>query len=373
MLEHSGQQAIPGLEPIRLEPLPDSPLVSVLMANHNYRDYLSQSIESVLNQSYPHFELIVCDDGSTDDSCNVISRYASGDSRVKPVRKPNGGMASAWNAAYSASSGRIYCTLDADDYFAPDKLETIVRHFARRSCSGLVIHPMAVVNATGETVDMLPRDHRFEEGWIAADVLRRGGRWRFMIASALSFRAELTSYLFPIHEEIFRAHADALVFTLSPLLAEVSAVNRVLSYYRVHGRNNLGTVVPDIDTDRKLLDLVSRTVTGVNLRLSELGAEGERLDLQDNLEYLQSAFRICLFDGKPLRDLWRMYASLTRTLLADDIYSTPYKAAGVLAYGIAIALPVGLRFPWWSRVKRAQHLAHRSRDSLSEIVPFRKP
>ena len=373
MLRHSREQAITELKPLRLDPLSGSPLVSVLIANHNYREYLGQSIESVLNQTYPHFELIVCDDGSTDGSYEMISDYASSDPRVKPVRKQNGGMASAWNAAYSASSGLIYCTLDADDRFAPDKLETIVDHFARRPSSGLAIHPMAVMNSTGETVDMMPRDRRFDEGWIAGNVLRRGGRWRFMIASALSFRAELTRYLFPIHEEIFRAHADALVFTLSPLLAEVSAVDRVLSSYRVHGGNNLGTLAPDLNTDRKLLDLVSRTVTGVNLRLSELGLQEQRLDLENNLEYLQSTFRICLFEGKPLRDLCKTYASLTRAMLADDIYTAPYKTAGLLAYGIAIALPVGLRSPWWTKVKTAQYLAHRGRDRLREIVPLGRP
>lgn len=370
--ESSTEMTVSGLKPIPLHPLPGTPLVSVLMANYNYQEYLSDSIESVLNQTYPHFELIVCDDGSVDQSYDVISSYASRDSRIKPIRKPNGGMASAWNAAYAISTGRIYCTLDADDCFAPQKLEAIVHHFNDRSNSGFAVHPMNVVDSAGQLVDMMPRDRRLEEGWIAEKVLRRGGRWRFMITSALSFRAELTRHLFPIHEEIFRAHADAMVFTLSPLLTEVTAIDQVLSSYRIHGGNNLGTLTPDVTTDKKLADLVSRTVAGVNLRLSELGLDQPRLSLENNLEYIQSTFRICLFEGKPFPDLCRMYITVARATLADDIYSASYKAAGLLVYGIALALPVRLRSPWWARVKKAQYLAHRSIDRVRRVLPPRR-
>jgi glycosyltransferase involved in cell wall biosynthesis len=365
------EHAISKLKPISLDPLPESPLVSVLMANYNYEHYLRQSIESVLGQTYRNFELIVCDDGSTDNSYEVISGYARSDTRVKPVRKKNGGMASAWNAAYSESNGRIYCTLDADDTFAPDKLETIVKHFARSPGSGFAVHSMAVVDANGQEIEVWPGDGKFEEGWIAEDVIRRGGRWRSMITSALCFRAELARYLFPVPEEIVRLNADALVFTLAPLLTEVSAVDKVLSCYRIHGANNYGTLAPDPDTDRKLMDLVGRSVVGVNLRLSELHLGEQQLDLEYNLQYLQARFRVSLFEGEPRGQLCKMYAFLARAMLADDIYSPLFKATGLIVYGIAISLPVGLRPLWWAKVKRAQYLAHRARDKVRDILPLR--
>jgi hypothetical protein len=59
-------------------------------------------------------------------------------------------------------------------------------------------------------------------------------------------------------------------------------------------------------------------------------------------------------------------------LLADDIYSTFYKAAGVLLYGIAIAMPVGLRSPWWATAKRVQYVGHRGEKRLKEILPYGK-
>ncbi|TWF78996.1 glycosyl transferase family 2 [Pseudonocardia hierapolitana] len=370
MQKRLSEHAISYLKPISLGPLPGNPLVSVIMANYNYERYLRQSIESVLSQTYGHFELIVCDDGSTDNSDAVISRFARSDSRVKHIRKQNGGMASAWNAAHSESSGHIYCTLDADDTFVPDKLETIVRHFAHAPGSGFAVHPMTLIDATGQEIDVWPHDRKFEEGWIAENVIRRGGRWRAMITSAMCFRAELTRYVFPVPEEIFRPNADALVFTLAPLLTQVSAVDKALSCYRIHGANNFGTLVPDPDTDRKLMDLISRTVVGVNQRLSELRLDQQQLDLERNLRYLQARFRISLFEGKSRGDLCRMYASLARAMLGDDLYSSLFKATGLLVYGIAIPLPIRLRPLWWAKVKRGQYLAHRIRDKLRDILPL---
>ena len=81
------------LRPIELAPLPDNPLVSVLVANYNYGQYVGEAIESVFQQTYPHFEIIVCDDGSTDDSRDVISRYQEKDPRVRLLAKANGGVA----------------------------------------------------------------------------------------------------------------------------------------------------------------------------------------------------------------------------------------------------------------------------------------
>src|SRR5262245_542289 len=90
----------PLTRPLRLEALPERPLVSVLIANHNYAEYVRAAMESVLAQRYARLELIVCDDGSTDGSVERIEWFVERDRRVKLVRKNNGGQASAWNAAF---------------------------------------------------------------------------------------------------------------------------------------------------------------------------------------------------------------------------------------------------------------------------------
>ena len=72
------------------------PLVSVIVDNYNYERFLSQAIESVLNQTYQNFEIIVVDDGSTDNSVQIIDSYEKKDSRIRPVLKQNGGQMSAF-------------------------------------------------------------------------------------------------------------------------------------------------------------------------------------------------------------------------------------------------------------------------------------
>src|SRR5689334_1686128 len=96
-------------QPLHLEPLPPQPLVSVLTPNFNYARYLPETVESVLAQTYPHWELIFCDDGSTDDSYEVVERYARRDSRIQVLRQANAGQAAALNTAYRASSGSVLC------------------------------------------------------------------------------------------------------------------------------------------------------------------------------------------------------------------------------------------------------------------------
>jgi glycosyltransferase involved in cell wall biosynthesis len=77
----SEQELIKKLKPMELPPLPKEPLVSVLIANYNYGHYIGEAIESVLNQTYQNFEIVTCDDGSTDNSLEVIQSYAKYDSR----------------------------------------------------------------------------------------------------------------------------------------------------------------------------------------------------------------------------------------------------------------------------------------------------
>ena len=94
-----------------------SPLVSILINNYNYAQYLSQAIDSALGQTYTNTEIIVVDDGSTDNSREIINSYGN---QIISVLKENGGQASAINAGFAASKGDIICLLDADDIFLPD-------------------------------------------------------------------------------------------------------------------------------------------------------------------------------------------------------------------------------------------------------------
>ena len=100
-----------------------TPLVSILVSNYNYGDFVAESIESALAQTYTNCEIIVVDDGSTDSSRDTINQFAG---RIVPVFKSNGGQASAFNAGFARARGNIICFLDSDDLFLPTKVEQVV-------------------------------------------------------------------------------------------------------------------------------------------------------------------------------------------------------------------------------------------------------
>jgi len=106
------------------------PFVSIIVNNYNYDHFLADAIESALNQTYPHVETIVVDDGSTDRSREIIASYGT---QIIPILKTNGGQASALNAGYAASRGEIILLLDADDLFLSNKVSEVVKLFELQS------------------------------------------------------------------------------------------------------------------------------------------------------------------------------------------------------------------------------------------------
>jgi len=95
-------------------------LVSIVIPIYNSEAYLDKCIQSALNQSYPHIEIILVDDGSTDTSGKVCDEYASTDSRVKVIHKPNGGLVSSRKAGISAATGEYVLYIDGDDWIELD-------------------------------------------------------------------------------------------------------------------------------------------------------------------------------------------------------------------------------------------------------------
>jgi len=97
------------------------PLVSILIPAYNAGDWLSDAIQSAINQTWSHKEIIVVDDGSTDATHDIATRFAR--SGVKVITQPNQGAAAARNHAYSLCQGDYIQWLDADDLLAPEKIE----------------------------------------------------------------------------------------------------------------------------------------------------------------------------------------------------------------------------------------------------------
>ncbi|SNC67736.1 Glycosyltransferase involved in cell wall bisynthesis [Hymenobacter gelipurpurascens] len=98
-------------------------LVSVVIPSYNYSAYISDAINSIKAQTYPHWEIIVVDDGSKDNTAEVVARYTAQDNRIKYHYQQNQGLSAARNTGISLAQGAYIQLLDADDYISKRKLE----------------------------------------------------------------------------------------------------------------------------------------------------------------------------------------------------------------------------------------------------------
>lgn len=118
------------------EPLKDrQPLVSIVMPLFNSEAYVSETLFSVQAQTYPNWELIVIDDGSTDASYSIVSKASETDSRIRPLRNTaNIGVAKTRNRGVAEAQGRFLAFLDADDVWMPEKLARQVDYMLASRC-----------------------------------------------------------------------------------------------------------------------------------------------------------------------------------------------------------------------------------------------
>ena len=116
------------------------PIISVVVPVYNIEKYLDRCITSILNQTFRDFELLLVDDGCTDNSGAICDRYASNDDRVRVFHKPNGGVSSARNRGIEEAQGQFICFVDSDDWvettylqifmdYSPEKYGVVLQSF----------------------------------------------------------------------------------------------------------------------------------------------------------------------------------------------------------------------------------------------------
>tara|TARA_Y100000590_G_scaffold211779_1_gene239971 strand:- start:6032 stop:7405 length:1374 start_codon:yes stop_codon:yes gene_type:complete len=135
-------------------------LVTIYITNYNYGRYIKQSIESVLSQSYRKFELLIIDDGSSDNSLSIINEYIK-NKRIKLITQKRKGLNKCNNIALKNSNGKYIVRLDADDYFLPIAIEKMVNHLDNDSNAALVFADYHLVDMDGVIIHSIRR-HNFE-------------------------------------------------------------------------------------------------------------------------------------------------------------------------------------------------------------------
>ncbi len=214
-------------------------LVTIYITNYNYGKYIRQSIESVLSQTEQDFELLIIDDGSVDNSREIIEEYR-GNPKISIIYQKNKGLNITNNIAMRASHGKYLMRLDADDFLEPEAVEVMSAVLEQDDELGLVFPDYYYVDAGGEKIGE-ERRHNFEKEVSLYDQPAHGA----CTMIRLSFLKELGGY-----NESFTCQDGYDLWIKFIMHYKVNNVGRPLFSYRRHG-NNLTTNEEKILSTRK--------------------------------------------------------------------------------------------------------------------------
>lgn len=209
---------------------------TVVVDNYNYEQYVGQAIDSALSQTYEPLEVVVVDDGSVDGSVEAIERYRD---RITAVLKPNGGQASAFNAAFERTTGEVVVFLDADDLLLPEAVANAVAAMGQDVSK--VHWPLLEIDGDGEPTGGVV-DPELPEGDFR-DVVRRFGpgvedTWPNAATSGNAWSRGFLERVLPMPHVL--TGTDIYLSGLAGAFGRFVTLPDPQSLYRVHGSNLSG-------------------------------------------------------------------------------------------------------------------------------------
>ena len=204
-----------------------SPLITVYITNYNYARFLKKAIDSVLLQSFSDFELLIIDDGSTDDSKKIIESYSS-NLKIKIIYQHNKGLNVTNNIAARAATGKYIIRLDADDYFATNALEQMSGKLETNPKLGMVFPNYYYIDENDQIIGEEIR-HNFDTNEVSVLDQPAHGACT-MIRTA--FLNEIGGY-----DESFNCQDGYELWIKFTQRFKVSNLKEPLFYYRKHGSN----------------------------------------------------------------------------------------------------------------------------------------
>lgn len=275
------------------------PKVSVIMPAYNSEKYIRQAIQSILDSTLKDFELIVVDDGSTDQTGRIVEELASIDNRITILTQENSGRPSIpKNVALKVVKGEYVCFLDNDDYISPTKLENLAAGLDKHQDWVAVFHDVQLVDSKGvklggsylSDAEFLSKAH---------DHLRSvGGNWydcgdRFSIFQALYYAGYHTqSVMFARNrlpwsqvyfDTTFTICDDTDLWLRVGMMGKSGYLNKIESFYRIHDTNL---------TKKKLIwaeDIVSLHESHY-LRIEHLLSDAERIQYRKKIAHYWSDY-----------------------------------------------------------------------------------
>ncbi len=333
--------------------------VPIIINNYNYAGYLHACIESAVAQSYRDAEIIVVDDGSTDDSRAIIESFGTS---IIATFKLNGGQASAFNAGYKKSTGDLIIFLDADDVLWPPCVSEVIRHW-RFGLKKLHFN-LAIIDSSGNPLGRLYLQPPLPRGDLRERLIADGSV-ASVPTSGNVFPRVFLDQVMPMPEAGWERDADAYLFNLAALSGEIGAIDEPLGGYRSRGENVSAMVKKGKVNQAGLEKFLQREVLtdqslaafgqtiGVGYRLGTLTRSlphqqqlflyeklfgkksglGEKSAFQVFISYLKLLFQsssLSLYK-KPIIAAWSVVVMLLPKLLAEPLVVMGYQNGLVLA------------------------------------------
>jgi glycosyltransferase involved in cell wall biosynthesis len=216
-----------------------SPNVSIVINNYNYGRFLGQAIQSALDQTYEQTEVVVVDDGSTDDSRAIIESYGR---KIIPVLKENGGQGSAFNAGFAACHGDAIIFLDSDDMLLPSAANEAAKLFGRGDV--VKVHwPLWEIDNCGIRTGRVNPVSELPEGNLRDMVLKEGpASHANPPTSGNAWARKFLEQVLPMPEALYQTWGDAYLLELAPLFGPLMKTESPQGFYRVHGSNAYATI-----------------------------------------------------------------------------------------------------------------------------------
>jgi len=211
--------------------------LSVIMSNYNGAHYIKEAIDSVIGQDYQPFEFLVIDDGSTDNSRDVIDaacdRYAD---RVRThYVSRNQGQGPCLNYGINQIDGEAVCFIDSDDLWLPGKLQSVAKAFSDKPDAVIYQHNLLLMK-NGQITNQKFRDILVEGNYYEHSISSRLLP-QFVPTTGLSIKVDCLKKILPI-PDVFRVCADGYITRTSMCWGEVTSSYEAFGVYRVHESNN---------------------------------------------------------------------------------------------------------------------------------------
>ncbi len=225
-----------------------SPLISVVIPCYNAQAYLAEAIESALNQSYTHIEILILDDGSTDDSPRIAKSYKN-ENRLIYLHQENSGLSSARNLGIRHSSGKYIALLDADDRWEPYKLSRQMETFQTAPSCGMVFTDYSTFDSQGLRDSRRNADHH--AGIVEYSQLL--SRSNFIYPSTVLIRRSVFDVCGSFDESL-RSIEDYDMWLRIAQKFKVRGIREPLTAIRIHEHNMSGNIPVMLKYEKKVVE-----------------------------------------------------------------------------------------------------------------------